>query len=50
MFIATMSLCLLMSDTDSRRYDGALGIVYLFLLIAAVVYLVKRNRYAEGRF
>ena len=47
MFIATMSLCLLMSDTDSRRYDGALGIVYLFLLIAAVVYLVKRNRYAE---
>lgn len=47
MFIATMSLCLLMSDTDSRRYDGALGIVYLFLLIAAVVHLVKRNRYAE---
>lgn len=47
MFIKMMSLCLMMSNTDSRRYDGALGIVYLFLLIAAVVYLVKHSRYAE---
>lgn len=47
MFIEMMSLCLMMSDTDSRRYDGALGIVYLFLLIAAVVYLTKRNRHAD---
>ena len=47
MFIEMMSLCLMMSDTDSRRYDGALGIVYLFLLIAAVVYLTKRNRHVD---
>lgn len=47
MFIEMTGLCLMMSDTDSRRYDGALGIFYLFLLIAAVVYLVKRSRHAE---
>lgn len=47
MFIEMMSLCLMMSDTDSSRYDGALGVFYLFLLIAAVIYLVKRSRHAE---
>lgn len=47
MFIEMTSLCLMMSSTDSRRYDGALGVFYLFLLIAAVVYLAKRNRHAS---
>lgn len=47
MLIGMMSLCLMMSGADSRRYDGALGIFYLFLLIAAVVYLVKRKGHAE---